>query len=112
MYTWPMAGWYLWQPIWPTPLIPSRHGLAGGLQFPPIGRGGGPIYGRLNPFQLGPAAIDPLELFFRAGNPIGGPAEAFRGVSASSFPSIYSIRGGGAPLSPEHLGLAGSPISI
>ena len=90
--------------------LPARGAPYGALSFPPVGRLGTPVLGRLNPFQYGSAVIDPGELFFRAGNPIGGPSEAYRGVSASRFPFYFSILGPGAPLSPDAFGLAGAMI--
>jgi hypothetical protein len=82
-----------------------------GLVFPPIQSGGGPIFGALNPFQFGPAVIDPGELYFQAGYPIGGPVESYRGVTASRFPFYFSVLGPGAPLSAWLVGVAGEPIS-
>jgi hypothetical protein len=90
--------------------LPARGAPYGGVTFPLVGRGGAPILGRLNPFQYGPAAIDPGELFFRAGNPIGGPSEGYRGLSATVFPFYVSILGPGAPLSPDAFGLAGAAM--
>lgn len=100
------AGWAC-----PAP-IPARAALinrtAGGPPFHVAGAL--PVYGAINPFQYGPAVIDPGALFFRAGHPIGGPSEGFRGVRASTFPSPMAVLGSGAPLSPEALGLAGVHI--
>lgn len=104
-------------PLMPFPLLPfllqlrpgpRRYLTPAALQAVHL-PGGLPIYGVINPFQYGAAVIDPAELFFRAGAPIGGPSERFRGVAVSTFPFYASTRGPGAPLSPG-LGIAGAPI--
>lgn len=69
-----------------------------------------PIFGAANPFQYGSAVIDPGSLFFRAGNPIGGPMGRFRGVRASAVPFYASVLGPGGPLSGNEVGIAGAPI--
>jgi hypothetical protein len=94
----------------PRPVLPPRSAVYSGVSFPPLMAGGGPVYGRLDPFQSGTAVIDPGELFFRAGNPVGGPSESFRGVSASQFPQYASVTGPGAPLAPGAFGLAGARL--
>lgn len=101
-----------WQPVGLVPLLlPLRPGPR---RYPPqvavVPPRGLPIFGALNPFQFGSAVIDPGELFFRAGHPIGGPAERFRGLRASRVPFYASILGSGAPISPNGLGIAGVPI--
>ena len=101
-------------PLWPR-LFLHRALLPGlgmsGILFPPVGAGGLPILGSLSPFQFGSAPIDPGELFFTHGHPVGGPSESFRGVRASVVPFYASILGSGAPLSPGAVGIAGAPLS-
>jgi hypothetical protein len=98
---WGWAPYYVLRP-WPRRRIPPP--------LPPVHAPGAlPILGASSPFQYGPAVIDPGELFFRAGHPIGGPSESFRGVSATVVPFYASILGSGAPLSPG-FGIAGAPI--
>lgn len=103
-----------WQPTGLLPLfLPLRPGPRRVVPAPPAlvhAAGGLPIYGAINPFQYAGMVIDPGELFFRAGNPIGGPAERYRGVAISTFPFYASVRGPGAPLSPGGIGIAGVPI--
>lgn len=95
----------------------TRRQVPAAVAFSPILRGGGPIYGALNPFQFGAAVIDPGALFFMAGRPIGGPSEAFRGLRAATFPAYQSVLGSGAPLvagGPLYagaVGIAGAPLS-
>lgn len=49
-------------------------------------------------------------LFFSHGNPVGGPSEGYRGVSASSFPTLAVVLGPGAPLYRESTGIAGQVL--
>jgi hypothetical protein len=60
----------------------------------------------------GPSAILPGLTFFAGGHPIGGPSEAYRGVSASSFPFYSVVLGSGAPLASEWMGLAGARMYL
>lgn len=69
-----------------------------------------PILGPTDPFQYGAAVIDPAELYFRAGNAIGGPLEAFRGVTATRFPFYASILGPGGSIGINGVGISGAPI--
>jgi hypothetical protein len=88
-------------PYWkmrPRPL-PARYRL---LNLPAATWPGG--------FGAGPAAIEPGLLFFAHGNPIGGPSELYRGVSASTFPLYASVLGPGAPMAASPLGIAGARI--
>lgn len=102
-----------WQPWWfaPYPFV-LRPGPRRFLPpFPPVHLPGGlPILGAADPFQYGAAVIDPGELFFMAGHPIGGPSERFRGLGASTFPFYASFLGSGAPLGIPGIGIAGAPI--
>jgi hypothetical protein len=68
----------------------------------------GPVLGGLG---AGPDLILTGLGFFAHGNPVGGPTgEAYRGVSASSFPAFAIVAEPGAQLAPEWTGLAGAPL--
>lgn len=103
-----------WQPmgldLWLMRLRPGPRRRLPPLAAPLPGAVALPVFGPLNPFQYGAAVIDPGSLFFRAGNPIGGPSDRFRGVSASTFPFYAAVRGPGAPLAGNGIGIAGTPI--
>ena len=106
-----LATW--WQPVgleWLVLLRPGPRRRLPPLVAPFPGPVAVPVFGAVNPFQFGGAVIDPGSLFFRAGNPIGGPSERYRGVAASSFPFYAAVRGPGAPLAGNGIGIAGVPI--
>lgn len=99
-------------PTWPPLRQPARPA---GLRSrwpaaPERATGGLPVLGTASPFQYGAAVIDPGAAFFRAGNPIGGPASEFRGIAASRVPFFAADQGPGGPLSVWLVGIAGAPI--
>ncbi|MGE5676273.1 MAG: hypothetical protein ACM3XM_20720 [Mycobacterium leprae] len=97
---WPLVKPYGWQPARPVPRyasVPSRFALMMGTPVAVrIGRAGAPI--------------EPGYEYFRAGNPIGGPSEGYRGVRAAAYPIMPSVLGAGGPMSSSAVGIAGSPI--
>ena len=115
----PVAYWPVPATAWPAPAaawparpraMPLRIAMLTGAPAPAGLRYGALGHGTLG-FGAGPAAIEPLLDWFRAGHTIGGSTgTSFRGALAGSFPFSAVVLGSGAPLAPEATGLAGTPI--